>query len=226
MINNETLNTVIFSPHLNPKKLFFMLHGYGDTADNFIHIAGALDQKEWKANYFALNANSLVPNYPEGRQWFDLYPNGIYISEAGPKEITNIKKETKRVVQQIKKTIIMIKDKYKLSFKDCFVMGFSQGGIMTFELGNNLMNQLGGLAIISGRIIEDGSITNNYFLKTPLFISHGNQDEVLPVKNFYNSCAFLKKNHFTYEEHLLDGDAHTISPKAIDLLQQFIKKNL
>ena len=33
-----------FLPHDNPKKLIFMLHGYGDTADNFIHIAGELDQ--------------------------------------------------------------------------------------------------------------------------------------------------------------------------------------
>ena len=26
-------------PHENPQKLIFMLHGYGDSAENFIHIA-------------------------------------------------------------------------------------------------------------------------------------------------------------------------------------------
>ena len=31
-----------FLPHDKPKKLIFMLHGYGDTADNFIHIAEVL----------------------------------------------------------------------------------------------------------------------------------------------------------------------------------------
>ena len=45
-------------------------------------------------------------------------------------------------------------------------------------------------------------------------------------KNFFESCKFLKKNKFNFEEHLLKGDSHTISSEAIDLLQKFIKKNL
>ena len=35
-----------------------------------------------------------------------------------------------------------------------------------------------------------------------------------------------KENNFLFEKHLLKGDSHTISPKAINLLQKFIKKNL
>ena len=45
-------------------------------------------------------------------------------------------------------------------------------------------------------------------------------------KNFFESCKFLKKNKFNFEEYLLQGDRHTISAEAIDLLQKFIKKNL
>ena len=70
-------------------------------------------------------------------------------------------------------------------------MGFSQGGIMTFELGHYLDKRLAGLAIISGRIMEDRDINNLNFLQTPFFISHGDKDEVLPIKNFYKSCEFL-----------------------------------
>ena len=226
MNNNEILEGSLFSPHVQPKKLFFILHGYGDNADNFIHVAATLNLHEWEANYIALNAPSPVPNYPAGRQWFNLYPNGIYISEAGKEEISIIRSEVQSTVKQIKQTIIITKNKFKLSFRDCFIIGFSQGGIMTFELGNNLQHQLGGLAIISGRIMENKLITNNHLLNTPFFISHGNQDDVLPVKNFYDSCEFLETNHFTYEKYLLSGDTHTISPQAIDLLQKFIKKNL
>ena len=118
------------------------------------------------------------------------------------------------------------KDKYSLNFSDCLVMGFSQGGIMTFELGHYLDKRLAGLAVISGRIMEDHDISNPNFLQIPLFISHGDKDEVLPIKNFYKSCEFLKKNKFNFEEHLLKGDSHTISAEAIDLLQKFINKNL
>ena len=105
-------------------------------------------------------------------------------------------------------------------------MGFSQGGIMAFELGHYLDKRLAGLAIISGRIMEEQDISNLNFLQTPFFISHGDKDEVLPIKNFYKSCKFLIKNKFNFEEHLLKGDSHTISSESIDLLQKFIKKTL
>ena len=212
--------------HEKPKKLIFMLHGYGDTADNFIHIAGALDQSLWHANYFALNAPMLIPNYSMGRQWFELYPNGVHISESGTNEMNIILSQVKIATQQIEQTIIKQKNKYNLLFRDCFLLGFSQGGIMTFEFGNFFQDQMAGLAIISGRIMEQSKVTNQHLLQTPIFISHGDQDDVLPVKNFFKSCEYLEENKFIFEKHLLEGDSHTISPKAIDLLQKFIKKNL
>ena len=226
MNSNEILNGQSFLQYENPQKLIFMLHGYGDSAENFIHIAKPLDQLNCKANYFALNAPSPIPNYSLGRQWFDLYPNGIYIAEAGPKEIKIIQTEILRANQMLKNTIKKAIDKYKLSYKDCFLLGFSQGGMMTFEFGNYFTNTLGGLAILSGRIMTEDIVTNKSLFKTPIFISHGDSDDVLPVKVYEQACNFLKKNKLLYESYKLEGDTHTISLNAINLLQKFIKKNL
>jgi len=224
--NKRTLQACSFLPHTRPNKLIFLLHGYGDNADNFIHIANAIHQSEWKANYIALNGPSEVHNYPLGREWFNLYPNGIYIAEAGVQEINAIKSEILTSLKKIKNTIEGFTDRFSLRFSDCFVAGFSQGGMMTFELGNYLDQQLGGLAVISGRIFDERETNNINFLRTPIFISHGDKDSVLPVENFYKSCEFLKENKFNYESYLLKGDSHTISHKTTDLLQKFIKKNL
>ena len=226
MDNAEILDGPSFCPIEKPKKLIFLLHGYGDNADNFVHIAGNFSHEELNANYFALNAPNLIANYPTGREWFNLYPNNIYISEAGPEEVKIIRSEIRNSTKKIFNTINIIKNKYKLKFSDCFVVGFSQGGMMTFEFGNFSEKQLGGLAILSGRIMTNESPTNLKFLKTPLFISHGDNDDVLNIDNFYSSCNYLKENNFLFEKHLLEGDSHTISPKAINLLQKFIKKNL
>ncbi|MDC0194727.1 dienelactone hydrolase family protein [Alphaproteobacteria bacterium] len=226
MITKNILSGPSFLPYEKPKKLIFMLHGYGDSAENFIQIASPLEKKEWKANYVALNAPSSIPNYSVGRQWFDLYPNGIYIAEAGSEEIAIIQNEVLHVVNLIENTINQIKNAYNLSFQDCFLMGFSQGGMMTFECGRNFSNRLGGLAILSGRIMSEDLTINKSLYKTPLFISHGDQDEVLPIKVFYDSCSYLKEHNLDHEQHLLAGDTHTISPEAIKLLQKFIKKNL
>ena len=222
----KILSLQSFLPHENPQKLIFMLHGYGDSAENFIHITSSLDKFSFKVNYFALNAPSKIPNYPLGRQWFDLNPNGIYIADAGPNEIKIIQSEILRANQMLENTIKKEMDKYKLSYKDCFLLGFSQGGMMTFEFGNYFSNSLGGLAILSGRIIHEDIIINQSLLKTPIFISHGDKDDVLAIKVFEQSCNFLKKNKILYESYKLEGDTHTISSKAICLLQEFIKKNL
>jgi len=226
MNSNEILSGPSFLPHKKPKKLIFLLHGYGDSADNFIHIANTLDLPEFNANYIALNAPSAIPDYPLGRRWFNLYPNGVYVAEAGPKEIKVIRTEILRAAKLIENTITLSTNINKLSYKDCFLIGFSQGGMVTFEFGNYFNNYLGGLAILSGRIISEEKILNSALLNTPIFISHGNKDEVLPVKVFNTSCDYLRKNQLQFESHILDGDAHTISPRAIKLLQRFIKKNL
>ena len=105
-------------------------------------------------------------------------------------------------------------------------MGFSQGGMMAFELGQILQNQLAGLAIISSRIISKEHEPNNAFLKTPIFISHGAKDAVLPISNYNESLEVLKKYNYNYENYLIKTDEHTMSQETITFFQNFIKKNI
>ena len=83
---DNILSGPAISKHDNPSKVMIMLHGYGDNAANFVYLAEPLDLDEWGMHYVALNAPSIMPGNPMGYQWFDLYINGIYISDAGPKE--------------------------------------------------------------------------------------------------------------------------------------------
>ena len=220
MDTSEILTGPSFLIHKNPKKLIFMLHGFGDNGENFINIANSLNKSDWNANYYALNAPSLIPEFPNGRQWFDIYPNGIYISDAGPHEILIIHKQILLAIKLIENTIEKIRIDYNLKYKDCFLLGFSQGGMVTFEFGNYFRECLAGLAILSGRIISEKKIMNSTFLKTPIFISHGILDEVIPINIFDDSCAFLEKNKMLFESHKLQYDTHTISNQTITLFQK------
>ena len=225
MNKNEKLSNSSILKHKKPKKLIFMLHGYGDSAENFINLANALDQSDWKANYIALNAPTLIPNYSTGRQWFNLYPNGKYLSEAGSKEIKIILSEISTSIKLIENSINEKIFFYGLSSKDCILIGFSQGAMMTFEFGKYSKKKLCCLAIIAGRIISENKINNNTLLKTPIFISHGGKDEIISKSFFDLACRYMKNNQLIYESHLLERDTHTISYEALLLLQNFIKKN-
>ena len=219
----DALKEFTYSTHIKPSKLVFMLHGYGDNAENFINIASYLDKKEWGARYIALNAPTSIPNYSIGNQWFDIYPGGKYISEASPKEISVIRREIAKAIKKIETSINNNLKKFKLKHNQCVLLGFSQGGMMAFEFGNYLQNSLGAIAIFSGRVMEKEEINNTYFKATPIFISHGNQDDILNIDNFYKSTSFLKKNNFNYVSHEIEGDTHTISAKSIELFKKFLK---
>ena len=223
---NEILNGPSISKHDNPKKIIFMLHGYGDNAANFMHLAHPIDMDNWEVQYVALNGPGFIPGNLMGYQWFDLYPNGIYIAEAGPREFEQIQKEIDEVVNRIIYTMEQYCDSLHLTLADCMLMGFSQGGMMTFEVGNQLSEKIGGLIILSGRIMKESLIKNSILKNTPIFILHGEQDEVIPIQSFYKSIEYLKANKCNFESHAIPSDGHNISPEAISLLQNFIKKIL
>ena len=218
MVNENILKSRSYLPHKNPKKLIFMLHGYGDNANNFIHIAHHLHQKNWIINYIALDAPQDILGFPEGKKWLPLNSD---IINSNSNLISN---DIIKSINSLKNTIDVFKDNYGISIKDCFLFGFSQGGMIAFEFGNFIKQSLGGLAILSGKIITDEPITNKAFLDTPVFISHGNQDEVISHEIYYKSCMYLKNNKILLENHLLEGNSHTISPQTIKLLQKFIEK--
>ena len=212
--------------HQNPKKLMIMLHGYGDNATNFIQIAQLIDEYDWGMKYVALNAPDTIQDYPMGNEWFQLYLNGTHISNAGAKEYDVIKKKISENVEKIHNSTSLLLENLNLNMSDCFVMGFSQGGMMAFELAQILQKQLAGLAIISSRIISKEHKPNNMFLKTPIFISHGGQDSVLPVSNYNDSLKVLKNYNYNFENYLIEKDEHTMSQETITFLQNFIKKNI
>ena len=222
----DILSGPSFSRHDNPKKLIFMLHGYGDNATNFMHLAQPIDQEEWQAAYISLNAPEVISGNIMGYQWFDLYPSGVYIAEAGPKEYEQINKEVSESVTKIINTIDQYCESLKLTYADCFLIGFSQGGMMTFEVGNVLQKKFAGLGILSGRIMTNLSIKNDRLKEIPIFISHGELDQVIPIKSYHQSEEFLQKNKCNFESHVLSKDEHNISPETITLLQKFIKKIL
>ncbi len=214
------------SKHDKPSKLMVMLHGYGDNAANFMHLAQPIDINDWGMHYISLNAPNIIPGNMMGYQWFDLYPGGVYISEATPKEYELVNKEIEQSVTKLKYTINFYLEELKLNMRDCFVMGFSQGGIITFELARRIDKRLAGIGILSGRIIEKDEKSNPNLQKTPIFISHGSQDDVIPSTKFDKSITYLKKKNYDFESHLMEEDTHTISPNTINLFQKFVKKNI
>ena len=226
-MNNKTpLNGPCFESTGNPKKLVFLLHGYGDNAVNFFPLVTHLYDPELNINFYAPNAPSFIPQYPIGRQWFDLYPNGINFTEAGPTEKEILKQDCLSSLNLIKDYINNLCIKHKLTLKDCFIIGFSQGAMMAFEFGKYVNNALAGCVLLSGRILPSEDHEKRYFIETPVLIVHGDQDTVLEPKYFEEACEILKNHDFLFDSYLMKNEGHTISPDTLKLTKNFIKKHM
>ena len=224
MNNFDTLDGSSFVFNKKPKKLIFLLHGYGDNAENFIPLAKYLNDSTMEANFFAPNAPFSVSQYPTGRQWFNPYPNGIHYNEAGLKEKAIMQEECKASINKLKEYIndyCLLND---LTHRDCFLIGFSQGAMIAYELGNFIRKTFAGCVMLSGRILLSRSLDNNFFIKTPLMIVHGDTDDIVNPVYFTEACKITKSCGFIVEKHLMNGEGHTISSKTLKLVQNFLKK--
>lgn len=226
MTNKKPLSGPCFEPAKNPKKLVFLLHGYGDNAENFMHLATHLYDPKLNLNFYAPNAPSPIPQYPTGRQWFDLYPNGINFNEAGPAEKEILKQDCLSSLNLIKDYINNLCTKYKLTYKDCFIIGFSQGAIMSFEFGKYINSIFAGCVLLSGRILPSEDHEIKYFIKTPVLIVHGDQDTVLEPKHFEEAIKILKKKGFLFDSYLMRNEGHSVPIKTLKLAKNFIKKHM
>lgn len=214
-----------FEPIKYPKKLVFLLHGYGDNGNNFINLAQNLYDSSVKINFFAPSASSNIPQYPDGRQWFNLYPNGIYFKEAGPTEKEIMKKDYLKSVKELDQYITKCCLNYNLSYQDCFILGFSQGAMIAFEFCSYLNKAFAGCIMLSGRILSSEN-DKSFFVKTPLLIIHGDKDEVVPPYHFKEACNILNTGGFLYESHLIKDEGHLVSSEILQLVKNFIKKNV
>ena len=111
-----------------------------------------------------------------------------------------------------------------LTHQDCLIVGFSQGAMIAYELGNFMKRTLAGCVMLSGRILSSDQLVNNFFIKTPLLIVHGDNDDIVDPKHFTKACQIAKSNGFNVQEHLIKNEGHTISQKTLEIVHNFIKK--
>ncbi len=222
----DKLQGINITLHKKPKKLAFLLHGYGDYAENFIALATQFNDNNLKANFFAPNAPFAVPQYPLGRQWFNPYPNGMHYNEAGPEEKEIMQQECAKSIKQLEEYINNLCLEYNVFYEDCFIIGFSQGAMIVYELGNYIKEKFAGCIMISGRILSNHSINNNLFVKTPIMILHGDEDDIVSPDYFFEASKITKSKGFVVEDYLIKGEGHTISQTMLQLVNNFIKKNV
>ena len=187
----------------NSSHRIILLHGWGADTDDLLPVGKSIIHNScFDFELISLAAPSFRLN-DTGRQWYSLFPPDWNEAEIAVAKLLD-------TLNAFNKT--------KISLKKTVLLGFSQGGAMAIDAGLSL--DLGLVISCSGYSHPKWDpIKNN-----PVLLSHGLQDDVVPVKA---SREILKRlgNEANVNNELHEYNcSHTIHPNFIDVIRLKIKE--
>jgi phospholipase/carboxylesterase len=164
-----------------PTKLLVLLHGVGGNETNLLNLAGGIDPD----TLVVLGRGPLQMGGPQFA-WFrvNFTANGPQIN---PAEAEHSRTLLIALLQQLQ-------HQHGIAPEHTVIAGFSQGGIMSASVGLSSPESVRGFGLLSGRILPELEpvIASKERLSTlKAFLSHGEQDNTLPVHWAHRSDALL-----------------------------------
>ncbi|MGL5113689.1 MAG: alpha/beta hydrolase [Beijerinckiaceae bacterium] len=210
---------LIDGPRLPPKsgmvkQLVVFLHGYGADGNDLLGIG-----KEWAR--FLPDAAFASPHAPEpcgmnpmGRQWFSL-------TFRDPDERW-------RGVRQAQPTLDAFLDaelaRHGLDDSRLALVGFSQGTMMALHIAPRRPRPAAAIVGYSGMLAGPENLAAEVRSKPPMFLIHGDQDEVIPVDALFDASEVLSEAGLPTEWHMSAGTGHGIDPDGMRMGVQFIAR--
>jgi phospholipase/carboxylesterase len=185
--------------------LMVVLHGRGDSPAGYESFQDELDIPG--LNLLLLQAPD---DYYTGYSWYDLPPNQL-------PGIQRSKKLLNHVFEEI----------FEQGFKSdqIILFGFSQGCLMTLEFGSRFPHLLKGYVGISGYCYDPQALLNEsvpfVIHQGNWLITHGTEDDVLPVATTRSQIEFLKQAGFSIQYREF-RKTHTIPEEEIEMIRRWI----
>lgn len=193
--------------------VLILLHGVGSNEEDLFSLANRLPD-----DFLIISARAPIQLGANSFAWYQ-------VDFSTGKPVFNVEQEKKSRAILIK-FIDQIKDKYAVSGK-IYLGGFSQGAIMSYSVGLTQPNLVNGIAVMSGRLLEEIKpvvVPKDKLQALKIFVSHGVNDPVLNIQYARASVDYLKTLNIqpTYKEY---PEAHTISNDMLMDLVQWLKGN-
>ena len=187
----------------NSSHRIILLHGWGADTDDLLPVGKSIIHNScFDFELISLAAPSFRPN-DMGRQWYSLFPPDWNEAEIA--------------VAKLLDTLNAF-DKTKISLKKTVSLGFSQGGAMAIDAG---------LSLDLGLVISCSGYSHpkwDPIKYNPVLLSHGLQDDVVPVKASREILKRLRNESNVNNELHEYNCSHTIHPDFIDVIRLKIQE--
>lgn len=196
--------------------IVLMIHGYGSHEND---LFGIKDYLSTAAHYVSVRAPMTL-----GFGGFAWYP--IHFDEIGAKTSDTARAAESRDL--LRRFIQEFRAAHHLDKNPLWLMGFSQGAILSYAYSLNYPDEVQKVMALSGYVLKE-IVPDQYQIPKlthlDFFVSHGSQDDIIPVQAARMSTEFLEKIKIKhrYQEY---PAGHGLNPDNLKDLKDWFLANL
>lgn len=195
--------------------LLLLLHGYGSNEEDLFSFAGELP-----GEYYVVSARAPYQLPPYGNAWYAIN------FDAGMNKFTD-NAQAIESRDSVIKFIDELAQHYPIDKNDVTLIGFSQGCILSLATALSYPSKIRRVVGLSGylntEIMVDGYQKND-FSNLSCFVSHGTQDQVIPVEWARKAKPVLDSLGISnvYKEYPV---GHGVAPQNFYDILEWLKTN-
>lgn len=214
------LPAIVMEPKAQANCAIIWLHGLGASGDDFAPMAKHLTLDA------SIQPRFIFPHAPEraisvngGMEmpaWYDLTIEGFERKVNVEDLFLSCGQVMDIIEQQIDQG---------MTSERIILAGFSQGGAVAYDVLFHSPHRLAGIMAMSTYIANPDSIAHAQYAQTPVWLSHGSEDEVVPMALGLRAKAQLKEVGFnpSFSEYRM---GHNVCPSQLKDIQGFINRCL
>lgn len=217
------LEYIEINPETKAQASIIWLHGLGANGNDFVPLVPQLKLPSDLAIRFIFPH---APNRPVTINfgyvmpaWYDIYSLNREMQE----DAEGIEQSSNAIIELIEK------EKNKgIASEKIMLAGFSQGGAIALHTGLHYPEKLAGIIALSTYIPLHkyfGRETEKANSQTPIFMAHGEHDDIVPLEFAELSKNLLQKNNYSVDWKTYPM-THSVCLEEIKDIQHFIIKHL
>ncbi|MBC8741485.1 hydrolase [Paraburkholderia sp. UCT31] len=202
------------SPQNTPAtSLVVLMHGVGSNARDLMPLADIWSEDLPDTAFVSLDGTDPFDGGFGGRQWFNLRDVGAANREA----------RVAAAYPALRRVLDAELAHWQLSFDRLALVGFSQGSIMALHHVASSVEGAAGVVAYSGRLASPIVSSNR---ATPLTLVHGENDEVIPVRELESAADAFNSAGYAVDAYVLPGVGHTITADGVALGRDALERAL
>lgn len=199
-----------------PKALVVLLHGLGSDGNDLISLAPYWAPLLPDAEFLSPHAPFPCDMAPVGRQWFS-------VQDFNPERILAGVRAAAPILDGFLDEALAARglDNSRLA-----LVGFSQGTMMSLHVGLRRSPAIAGILGYSGRLIGGESLAREIRSRPPVFLLHGDADEVLPFESLALAKTELAALGVPVKTMARPGLGHSIDEVGLGSGGEFLREVL